>query len=121
MKIKDFKPGETAYSLIRVRGRLTEHFIKKYTINSVGRKYVKATPEGGHFPVEFYKREENDDFLVENKDWGDYEKLYLSEQAVNDDIERDMLRSWFVKAVGSYNIDNYSLEQLRKVKKILEE
>lgn len=98
-----------------VAWRETAEFINQYMHKG------KATPEGGHFPVEFYKREENDDFLVENKDWGDYEKLYLSEQAVNDDIERDMLRSWFVKAVGSYNIDNYSLEQLRKVKKILEE
>lgn len=121
MTIKDFKPGETAYSQIRVRGKQTEHFLKRYTVVSVGRKYVKATPEGGRFPIEFFKREESDEFLVENKDWGDYEKLFLSEEAVNNDIERDMLRSWFLKAVSSYNIDNYSLEQLRAVKKILEE
>lgn len=122
MTIKDFKPGQTVYVLSRVKGRTTEHFIKKYKVVSVGRKYVKAAPENSlKYPVEFFLNNETDDFLCENKDWGDKDRLFTSEEAVNDDIEKDMLRTWLRKATESYKIDTYTLSQLRDVKKILEE
>lgn len=120
MTIKDFAPGQTVYVLTRTRGRTTEHFIKRYKVLSVGRKYVKAAPEGSWHPIEFYLNDETDKFLIENKDWGDKGRLFPTEQAVNDDIERDMLCSWARKALDSWKIDTYTLEQLRAIKEILE-
>ena len=120
MKIKDFKPGQTVYSLSRTRGRTTEHFIKRYTVLSVGRKYVKAAPEGSQNPDEFFLHEETDDYLTENTTWRERTKLFLTEAAANDDIEEDMLRSWLMKSTEGYKILNYTLGQLRAVKEILE-
>lgn len=120
MNIKDFKPGQEVYTLTRTRGRLTEHFIKRYTVISVGRKYVKAAPLGSQYPTEFYKQEETNEYLTENKDWGDRMRLFSTEQAALDDIERDMLKTWLRKATDSYKIEIYTLEQLRAVKEILE-
>ena len=120
MKIKDFKPGQTVYALSRTRGRTTEHFIKRYTVLSVGRKYVKAAPEGSRSPDEFYLHEETDDYLTENITWREKTKLFLTEAAANDDIEREMLCGWLRKATESYNIETYTVEQLRAVRKILE-
>ena len=120
MTIKEFKPGQEVYALTRTRGRLTEHFVKRYTVLSVGRKYVKAAPLGGKMPVEFYKQQEADEYLVENKDWGDRMKLFLTEEGAMGDIEKDMLKTWLRKAVDGYKIEDYTLEQLRAVRKILE-
>lgn len=120
MTIKDFKPGQTVYVLSRTRGRKTEHFIKRCTVVSVGRKYVKAAPEGGLNPDEFFLKEENDNYLTENITWREQTKLFLTEAAVNDDIEKDMLRGWLRNAVECYKINSYTLEQLRAIRKILE-
>lgn len=121
MKIKDFKPGQTVFVLTRTRGRTTEHFIKRYKVVSVGRKYVKAAPEESlTHPTEYYLNNETDDYLTENKDWGDRGRLFPTEEAVNNDIEKDMLRSWVRKATDNYKLDTYTLEQLRAVRKILE-
>lgn len=120
MTIKDFKPGQEVYALTRTRGRLTEHFIKRYTVLSVGRKYVKAAPLGSKFPVEFYKQEETDEYLTENKDWGDRMRLFLTEEGAMEDIERDMLKTWLRRAADGNKVERYTLEQLRAVKEILE-
>lgn len=120
MTIKDFKPGQTVYALSRTRGKTIEHFIKRYTVLSVGRKYVRAAPEGSQNPDEFFLHEETDDYLTENITWREQVKLFLTEAAANDDIEKDMLRSWLRKATESYKIDSYTLGQLRAVKEILE-
>lgn len=121
MTVKEFTPGQTVYTLTRTRGRTTEHFIKKYTVLSVGRKYVRAAPEGSQYPTEFYLFDPADNYLTENKDWGDRMRLFPTEEAANDDIERDMLAVWVRKATESNKIDRYSLEQLRAVRKTLEE
>lgn len=121
MKIKDFKPGQEVFVLTREKGRQTEHFVKKYTVTSVGRKYVKATPQGTNWPVEFYKRHDEENFLVENKDWGNPAMLFATEEALNDDIEKDMLQTWLRKATEYSKVESYTLEQLRAVRRILEE
>lgn len=121
MTIKDFKPGQTVYALSRTRGKTTEHFIKRYTVVSVGRKYVRAAPEGSINTDEFFLDEETDSFLTENITWRERTRLFLTEAAANDGIELDMLRDWFRrKAVESWRIEKYTLGQLRAVKEILE-
>ena len=120
MTIKDFRVGQTVYVLSRIKGKTTHHFIKRYTVLSVGRKYVKAAPEGVGHPDEFFLDGENDNYLTENITWREKAKLFLTEAAANDDIEREMLCCWLRKATESYNIVTYTVEQLRAVRKILE-
>lgn len=120
MTIKDFKPGQTVYALFRTRGKTTEHFIKRYTVVSVGRKYVRAAPEGYQNTDEFFLDEETDNFLTENITWRERTKLFLTEDAVNDDIELNVLRGWFRKEAESWRIEKYTLGQLRAVREILE-
>lgn len=122
MNIKDYIPGREVYALCVKFGRSKNYEIKKYIVRSVGRKYVKASPENfTNLIVDFYKPEQiNDDYLDENKDWGNPMKLFASRQAAEDEIERDELKRWFVKEASAYpNVQNYTLEQLRKVRDVL--
>lgn len=121
MTIKDFKTGQTVYALIRIKGKTTSHVIKKYTVLSVGRKYVKAVLEGAECPDSFYLDKDTDDYLTENITWREPAKLFLTEAAANDDVEKDMLRSWLKNATEWRRISDYTLEQLRAVREILEE
>lgn len=120
MTIKDFKTGQTVYALIRIKGKTTSHVIKKYTVLSVGRKYVKAALEGDERPDSFYLDKDTDDYLTENITWRGPAKLFLTEAAANDDVEKDMLRSWLKNATEWRRISDYTLEQLRAVREILE-
>lgn len=119
MNIKDFKAGRTVYALNRIRGRTTKYFIQKYTVLSAGRKYVKAVPEGKRLPDEFYKVKDTDSFLTENVVWAERKKLFLTEAAAKDDIEKSDLQLWLIRAADNYKIETYTLEQLRAVREIL--
>ena len=122
MNIKDYIPGQEVWAGGGIFGRSKNYDIKNYIVRSVGRKYVKASPENfTNMIVDFYKPEQiNDDYLVENKDWGNPMKLFVSRQAAEDEIERDELKRWFVKEASAYpNVQNYTLEQLRKVRDVL--
>lgn len=71
MNIKDFKPGQTAFILIRKRGRETQYLVNQCKVISVGRKYVKVAPKGNLlYPVEYYLHEKTDDHLTEKKGLG---------------------------------------------------
>lgn len=127
MRIKDFTPGQTVYALRQEKGKTTEYFLKRYKVTSVGRKYVKAAPEGGEYAVgrfttEFYDPDGGTrNYLVENKDWGNRMRLFLTEEAANEEIEADMLKPQIRRMIESYRLNDYTVEQLRAVKKILEE
>lgn len=121
MNIKDFKPGQTVYALSTKRGREINHTIRKYTVMSVGRKYVKVATED-HPTLTIAFSGSNilaDRYLVENKDWGDRMRLFPSLQAANDEIEREALKDWLREAVNYNKIRLYSIDQLRAVRDIL--
>lgn len=122
MNIKDFRPGQEVFALSTKKGRTVHHTIRKYIVRSVGRKYVKvATEEYPSLMIEFYKPEcNNGEYLVENRAWGDRMRLFTSQQAANDEIEREMLKGWLREAAEWNRIQNYTLEQLRAVRDILE-
>lgn len=122
MTIKDFKPGQTVFALSTTRGRTVHHTIRKYVVKSVGRKYVKvSTEEHPALTIEFSSNNVTaDQYLIENKDWGDRMKLFPSLQAANDEIERGELKLWLRGATEPNKIQCYTLEQLRAVRKILE-
>lgn len=90
MNIKDFKPGQTVYALSTKRGRTVNHTIRKYIVMSIGRKCVRvATEDYPTLTIPFCGSNIlADQYLVENKDWGDRMKLFPSLQAANDEIER---------------------------------
>lgn len=81
------------------------------TINKVGRKY---------FYIGYFDRKINKNTLVEEKDWGDCVRVFLSKQEYLDDQEKQRLymkiRETFYKW-GSE--DKVTLEQLRKIAEIL--
>lgn len=122
MEIKDFTPGQTAYALMTRRGKTTEHFVMRYTVTAVGRKYVHAAKNpGGGYAEQFFKQREEDEYLTEKEDWGSSRlKLFLTEQAANDYIEKTMLWGWFKQAAAYGEIEKYTLDQLRAVREILE-
>ena len=123
MIIKDFKPGNTAYSLIRGNYNTnTKYHIDEYVVVSIGRKYVKAAPnEAIGYPKEFYLNNITDEYLYENKDWGYREMLFLTKEAAEGYIEKEALLFWLRNLTHYLKDDTYSLKQLREVKKILEE
>lgn len=122
MEIKDFTPGQTAYALMTRRGKTTEHFVMRYTVTKVGRKYVSSTKTpGGGYEEQFFKQREEDEYLTEKEDWGSSRlKLFLTEQATTDYIEKTMLCTWFKQATAYGEIEKYTLNQLRAVRDILE-
>ena len=121
MTIKDFKPDQIVYVLKTITGKTTEHFIWRYKVVSAGRKYVRAAPYGSDiYPTEFYIADKDNEYLTENKDWGNRELLFLTENDANDYIEKIMLRGWLRKETSEYKIRTYTVEQLRAIKKILE-
>lgn len=61
-----------------------------------------------------------DDYLCEVDYCNTGRKLFPTQQAALEDIERDMLKSWISKATDYSRIDSYTVQQLRKVKEILE-
>lgn len=123
MIIKDFKPGNTAYSLIRGNYNTdTKYRIDEYVVISIGRKYVKAAPKNSqNYPKEFYLNNITDEYLYENRDWGYREMLFLTKEAAEGYIEKEALLFWLRNLTHYLRDDKYSLEQLREVKKILEE
>lgn len=121
MNIKDFKPGQEVFVLSTTKGREVHHNIRKYIVKSVGRKYVKvATEDYPNLTINFCKQEyDRGEYLVENRDWGDRTRLFASLQAVNDEIEREALKSWLRGAAEWNKIQSYTLDQLRAVRDIL--
>ena len=121
MNIKDFKPGQEVFALSTKKGREIKRTIRKYIVMSVGRKYVKvATEDNPTFTIAFSGSNIlADNYLVENKGWGDRMKLFPSLQAANDEIEREALKDWLREAVNYNKIRLYSTEQLRAVRDIL--
>ena len=109
MSIKDFKVGEIAY-ILRTYNR--EDKLRPVEVVSVGRKYVTVKEYG--WELKFSENPNYEHVLV-----GDGHLLFLSEQVYKDSIEKRYLESWLRNNVG-YGNTRYSLEQLRKVKEILE-
>ena len=120
VEIKDFQPGQTAFVVTQKAGRVHQSDIKRVAVLSVGRKYVKASPEGLKQPIDFYATENYPDCLIENNCSGDRRRLYLTEDAANEAIEADYLRVWMMKAVNYLKLKEYTLRQLRATKAILE-
>ena len=121
VSVKDFKPGQTAYILTRKRGRTQEHFVSQCIVVSVGRKYVKtAKQESSSITSDFYNLRGDDDYLSEVDYCNTGRRLFPTQQAAIEDIEKDILKDWISKATQHSSMEKYTVQQLREVKEILE-
>ena len=122
MTIKDFKQGQAVYVLCSGVNTEPAYKIDEYIVISVGRKYVKASSKKAPgFAIEFYQDSITDNYLYENKDWGNRKMLFLTREDTEGYIEKGRLRRWLSDVMNFRKNYKYSLVQLREVKKILEE
>ena len=111
--IKDFTKGNTAYIVTRNYGRSTISIITETTVKSVGRKYVTVSTWDRKF------KNSNSEYLCEVVTYGESDLLFKTEQEAKDYIEKEDLALW-LGCLTTFRTEKYSLEQLRKVKEILE-
>lgn len=122
MTIKGFKVGQTVVivgdgGVARAsrRGRV------EAMVTKVGRKYVSAMPVGGGYEAKYREPEsETCGYLIEQTETGSPRLLLPSIHAADAYYEAEELRRWLINAAGWSSVYRYSLEQLRKVKQILE-
>ena len=113
MKIKDFMEGQEVFIVRMYKGRNTNPVIGKGIVKKVGTKYV-TDAAGNKYQKHFFE----DNMLVEKCDYGEPRFLFASEDEAEMYIEKDRLEIWLstLKAYGK----GYTLDQLRKVKEILD-
>lgn len=128
MNIKDFKVGQTVYVELTgnaSRGKTAEQCIEEWEVASVGRKYIKAG-EGhkkwGIIRERTFEYRENYGRFVEKTDYCVDYILYLTRQ----EIERKFEKARLLNEVESFFRDwnkpkNLSIEQLKRIKEILDE
>jgi hypothetical protein len=96
------------------RGR-KEVFIREETISKVGRKYFEVG--NGYRPLKFHIEDLSQEMGGYIADW----TLYLSKQDILDEDESNDLHSDIRTAFSGYGKSKYTLEQLRKIKAIVDE
>lgn len=112
MKIKDFKVGQDAW-LFYEKG-----CVEKVTVSRVGRKYVCVQNLG--YEKQYKECDWCTEGLVENKDWGERALLFLTEEKLLEFQERKQAEDWLYSTMQRGIKNRFSLEQLRKIKEILE-
>lgn len=120
MKIKDFSVGQIAYLYgYEYYGNRTKPFVAEAEVLRVGTRYVTVKYRGRE--VRFEARCEGDPFLREKTDYGAAWMLFLQKETLDEYIERGELERWLRCAAEWPKLARYTTEQLRAVKKILEE
>lgn len=115
MNIKDFKIGQKVYICKMNRGYNRPPEITERTVKKIGRKYLALE---GAWEEKFYSADYFHEGLIESVECGDKDYLFPSRVAAEEYIEKENLERW-LSCLSAYG--KYSLEQLREVKKILEE
>lgn len=117
MTIKDFTVGEKLY--IRKYNRYPEpHFdVSVGTVKKIGRKYIDVELEFSNHKFKIDSMYENR-LLCRDNGYEEY-TLYKNETAAKEYDEWKELKSWFYKLTTSST--NLSLDQLRRIKEIVEE
>lgn len=114
LELKDFAVGDSAFILTENMGRNTQPEIKETTVKKVGRKYVTIDNWS-----ESQFIEGKDEYLREKVSYGEARLLFKNIQDVETYIEKKELARW-LRCTSVSKSESYSLEQLRKVKEILE-
>lgn len=113
--IKDFKKGDKAYILTRNRGRNTNPTISESEVASVGRTYVTIGSNAWSRKFTNWDTE----FLYEKVNCGEASLLFKTMKDAEEYIEKCDIALW-LGGISVNKAEKYSIEQLRKVKAILE-
>lgn len=119
MTIKDFKVGQTAYIIGDWRRR-DDGKATAVEVVKVGRRYV-TVKEAGRQETRFCEAIGFTDCLAEDRDYGAKRLLFATAKAVDEYNEFNGLRDWVQEATNWIKVKDYTLAQLRAVKKILED
>lgn len=126
MNIKDFKVGQTVYVELTGnagRRKTAEECIEEWEITSVGRKVIKATKKGWaatHFEVDFRFNDYHGKFTNSDGSCVNY-ILYALRQEIEDKQERNKLFAEIRECFDYRNVNIISLDQLRRIKGIIDE
>lgn len=115
LTIKDFQKGDTAYSISMNRGYNTKPIVREEVITSVGRTYVTTGVNAWSRKYMNWDAE----YLYEKVECGESRMLFKTMADVEDYLEKCEISLW----LGNLSVDRakkYSVEQLRKVKEILD-
>lgn len=124
MSIKDFKVGQTVYvELIgnASRGKTPEECIEEWKITSVGRKYIKANKTDNFWQEVVFEQRERDGRFAEKTNYSPDYALYLTRREIEEKHEKTRLYREIENVFCGYNHKKLTLEQLRRIKGILEE
>lgn len=128
MNIKDFKVGQTVYVELTgnaSRGKTPERCIEEWEITSVGRKYIEAGKRSercGIIRKTLFEYRENYGRFVQKTNYCIDYIIYETRE----EVERKFEKYKLLNEVESFFRDwskpkNLSIEQLKRIKEILEE
>lgn len=109
MTVKDFKVGENAYTISNGEAKAVK-------IIKVGRKNVYI--RGYEHP--FILKNNKNNYLTENKDWGASKIIYLNKQDAVDVIDRSVIINELRKVIRIGNC-GLPIDKLRKIYEIIKE
>lgn len=118
MTIKLFTKGRTAYMLGDGNTVISKKEPVEVTVSKIVRRYV--TIEEGRQEARFYEPVNSTTYLVEDRERGAKRLLFQTTEAVDEYNELSDLRSWVQEATNWLKVKQYTLAQLREVKRILE-
>ena len=122
MDTNHFKIGQKAFLMQREPILKNETQPKEVYVVYVDRKYVDISyMPNGECAVSFKRTDYGTDnacpYLEENKDWGNRSYLFKTRKAFEEYQEYQALQQWLFHF--EFKNGNYTLEQLRKIKRIL--
>lgn len=119
MNRNDFKKGQTVY-LKYIGDRRYGNYGKiiEATVKSVGCKYITTVHESWN---EEHKFEVDNDFREYYKIGGRDYQLFLSQQCIDEENEFDMIQDFLRNTFDRYKKVKLSLDQLRRIKEIVDE
>lgn len=88
------------------------------TVEKIGRKYITIAGDRGK---QFYARDPKSTYLVEKSIYGAAALLYPSEDAYQQAVEKSSLEKQIRNAMDWPYISKYTLDQLRRIKAIIDE
>ena len=118
--MEDFKVNESVFlkpignQRLHVRRDIEEHILEAKIIK-IAKKYIFVDPVKRRSPMKFYI-----DTLIEANDLPNW-KLYINKEDILDEIESENLITEIGYALEYSNRKKMTLDQLKRIKKIIEE
>lgn len=119
MSIKDLHPGQTIYVLYMKKGYNADPELFERKVVKVGRKYITDDRDCRFYESDVILSEDRRTHVfLEDREFGEKGFLFATKEEADSWIELDKLEKW-LSTIHCYN-HPYTVEQLRKVKEILE-